>query len=114
MLTDATDQTPSAKIIPLRPDYHPPIAPPGDLASERGRRFLKITLPAIPVAVLTVTFLLVYAISARDAMLARRAINPLPAVICTLALTALTAGLCGIIYAGFRQVTGLSDASGDQ
>lgn len=101
---------PSAKIIPLRPESwllaeRDSFAPP----AERGRHFLKVTLPAIPVAVFTLTFLSCYALEASDATQAGRAIDPLPVLLSTIGLTIVVGGLCALIYRGYRHIAGLPD-----
>ncbi len=100
----------AAKIIPLRTEEwlrregFPPILAP----AEQGRHFLKITLPAIPIAVFTLTFLLAYFIEANDAIgHGGSTIDPLPALLGSLALTAVVAALCASIYSAYCHVTGI-------
>lgn len=99
-----------AKIIPLRANLN--LAQMPDLPTVRldhGRHFLKVTLPAVPVAVFTLAFLLSYFIGATDATRAGQRIDPVPALIGSLALTAVISALCISIYSGFRHVAGLQD-----
>lgn len=98
------------KIIPLRRDgwlvaetFRAPVAD-----RERGRHFLKVTLPAIPVAIFTLTFLLGYFLGAGN-MNAPRVIDPVPALGMALVLTGVVSLLCVAIYSGYRHVTGLNN-----
>ena len=101
---------PSAKIIPLRPDTWL-VESATEVAAEieRGRRYLKLTLPSIPVAVFTLTFLLCYLIEANDSLGSERPLDPAPALLSAGLMTMLVGGLCAGIYSGFRHVTGLRD-----
>ncbi len=101
---------PSAKIIPLRRDawfieaarrYIPD--------AERGRHFLKVTLPAIPVAVFTLAFLFGYVMTILGAAGNPHAIDPTPALIGALVITLLISLLCAVIYRGYRHVAGIDD-----
>lgn len=99
----------TAKIIPLRRDGWLVVeqAVRASSPAERGRHFLKVTLPAIPVVVFLLTFLLCYAMEASDASRVGRAINPLPTLLGALALAGILLGVCALIYHGYRQVTDL-------
>ncbi len=110
MTTNAPDAAPApSKIIPLRPErWHLVMeGMASDSTSERARHFLKITLPAVPIASFMLTFLLSYALVASAATSAGHAINPLPALLSALAVASVTGALCRGIYAGFCQISGL-------
>jgi hypothetical protein len=116
MHVDQTERAPvatMAKIIPIRRDAWLVSgiwqAPATD--RERGRHFLKVTLPAIPVAVFTLTFLLGYFLGAGDLAHPRFA-DPLPVLLTAIILTAVVSGLCVAIYSGYKHVTGLTEAEG--
>jgi len=99
---------PLAKIIPIHRDtwvMQRSLAS----ASERGRHYLKVTLPAIPVLVFTMTFLMIYFIEVGDAAQMHEPINPAPALLGALMITFAVAALCAAIYTGFRHVAGLAD-----
>jgi hypothetical protein len=96
-------QTP-AKIIPLRRGEWL-IVPPTLSEAERGRHFLKVTLPAIPVAVFTLTFLFGYLLSVSGHT--SFGVDPTPALIGAFLITMLVSLLCAFIYTGFRHVAGL-------
>ncbi len=103
----AAERTP-AKIIPLRRDPWYMAAVAAYISdAERGRHFLKVTLPALPVAVFTLTFLFGYLLALFTNDGARSGVDPLPALIGALAITALTSLLCIAIYSGYRHVAGL-------
>lgn len=90
-----------AKIIPLRSgDWLATSAMLTD--AERGRHYLKVTLPAIPVVVFTLTFLFGYLMGH-----ASFGEDPTPALIGALLITMLVCMLCAAIYGGFRHVAGL-------
>jgi hydrogenase/urease accessory protein HupE len=95
----------TAKIIPLRRDawYLSAIANAISDA-ERGRHYLKVTLPAIPVAVFTLTFLFGYMVSVAS----MPSPSPLAALIGAFAITTLISLLCIGIYSGYRHVARLS------
>ncbi len=110
-----TSPVTTAKIIPLYRDawlqsgiYRQLLNP-----SERGRHFLKVTLPAIPITVFTLTFLLVYFVDGIDAMQMRHSINPMPALIGASGMAIIVGTLCTAIYSGFRHVAGLIDEDQD-
>ncbi len=106
----STTTVTSAKIIPLRRDTWYMAAVAAYISdAERGRHFLKVTLPAIPVAVFTLTFLFGYILSLAAGPATTSGANPLPALIGALALTLLVSFLCVAIYGGFRHVAGLTD-----
>ena len=100
---------PATKVIPLYREawladiYKHSLAP----ANERGRHFLKVTLPAIPVTVFTLTFLLIYFIGAIDATSNHRPMDPIPALIGASGMAIIVGGLCMAIYVGFLHVVGL-------
>jgi hypothetical protein len=71
-------------------------------AAERGRHYLKVTLPSIPVVAFTITFLLV------DVLVRDPAMNPAPALLIAGIVTIFTSALCVMIYAGFLHTTGLN------
>jgi hypothetical protein len=95
----------TAKILPLRRDawYLASIANAISDA-ERGRHFLKVTLPAIPVAVFTLTFLFGYLVSVVTSPI----VSPLAALIGATAITILISLLCIGIYSGYRHVARLN------
>ena len=106
-----TSPVTTAKIIPLYRDawlqsgvYRRLLNP-----SERGRHFLKVTLPAIPITVFTLTFLLVYFVDGIDALRMRHSIDPMPALVSALGMAIIVGTLCTAIYSGFRHVAGLMD-----
>ncbi|MBF6592553.1 MAG: hypothetical protein IVW57_18740 [Ktedonobacterales bacterium] len=103
-----------AKIIPIRRDaWLLAESRPLPVADrERGRHFLKVTLPAIPVAVFTLTFLLAYFLRAGDGSAQNGFIDPLPALLMALMLTGVMCVLCAAIYSGYKHVTGISDEPG--
>ena len=97
----------TAKIIPLHPgEWLRTSAALSD--AERGRHFLKVTLPAIPIVVFTLTFLFGYAMN----FVGKTTYNsdPTPALIGAFLITMLVCLLCAGIYSGFRQVAGLRNA----
>jgi hypothetical protein len=100
-----------AKVLPLRPDINS-----FDLARqtyftavERGRHYLKIVLPGIPITIFTSSFLFSYFIEASNASRSNRQIDPTGPFVLSMALTFITCALCAAIYNGFRQVTGLDE-----
>jgi hypothetical protein len=98
----------AAKIIPLRRDSWYMAAVAAYISdAERGRHFLKVTLPALPVAVFTLTFLFGYLLGLINSDGARTGSDPLPALIGALAITAITSLLCVAVYSGYRHVAGL-------
>jgi hypothetical protein len=109
-LITSTTHTQSAKIIPLRIDRwsHVEALTPS-VRADHGRHFLKVTLPSIPVAVFTLAFLLSYCLEATNATHAGRPIDPAPALLGSLAITAVISALCISIYSGFRHVAGLDE-----
>lgn len=97
--------TTSAKIIPLRRDAWYVSAIANAISdAERGRHFLKVTLPAIPVAVFTLTFLFGYLLSVATAP----EVSPVAALIGAFAITLLISLLCIAIYGGYRHVARLN------
>lgn len=75
--------------------------------AERGRHYLKIALPAVPVAVFTLSFIICYVvgISASNG----QTIDPLPALLGSLVMTSIIGVLCIAIYIGYLGVTGFGD-----
>jgi hypothetical protein len=99
-----------AKIIPLRRDaWFIEAAERYIPDAERGRHFLKVTLPAIPVAVFTLSFLFGYVMSIVGAEGKAPAIDPTPALIGAFIITLVVTLLCGAIYRGYRHVAGIDD-----
>jgi hypothetical protein len=98
----------SAKIIPLYYQDSGIYETDKDTsnAGERGRHYLKIVLPAIPIAVLTLTFLIDYLIEVGDAILSKRTINPETPILATIVITAVVSFLCIVIYIGYQRITG--------
>ena len=101
---------PPAKIIPLHRDawfieavnrYIPDV--------ERGRHFLKVTLPAIPVAVFTLAFLFGYVMTILGASGHSRAIDPTPALVGSLIITFVVTLLCAAIYRGYCHIAGIDN-----
>jgi hypothetical protein len=106
---EASNAAPPAKIIPLRRDAWYLAAVAAHISdAERGRHFLKVTLPAIPVAVFTLTFLFGYLLSLTAGTGTVHGANPLPALVGALALTVIISFLCIAIYGGYRHVAGLT------
>ncbi|MBA3825321.1 MAG: hypothetical protein H0X24_15660 [Ktedonobacterales bacterium] len=101
---------PPAKIIPLRRDaWFIEAAQRYIPDAERGRHFLKVTLPAIPVAVFTLAFLFGYVMTILGAAGNPHNIDPTPALIGALIITLVITLLCGVIYRGYRHVAGIDD-----
>ncbi len=99
---------PPAKIIPLfRDRWLLNDSPQPGAQIEHARHFLKVTLPAIPVAVFTMAFLICYFVSASDATKSGHTIDPTPAIIGSVTITTIVSALCMSIYQGFRHVAGL-------
>lgn len=69
--------------------------------AERGRHYLKVTLPAIPIVTFTITFLLI------DMLLMDPATNPAPALLVAGIVAIVTGVLCVAIYSGFLHTAGL-------
>ncbi len=101
---------PTAKIIPLRRDaWFIEAAQRYIPDAERGRHVLKVTLPAIPVAVFTLAFLFGYIMTILGAAGNVHAIDPTPALIGAFIMTLIITLLCGVIYRGYRHVAGIDD-----
>lgn len=95
------------KIVPLQRPWWGSSLVETDVAMmrERGRHFLKIALPAIPVTVFSFTFLMVYIFDAQNDLLNNVSINPLPALFGAIMLTIMVCAVCVAIYIGYLQAT---------
>lgn len=109
--TDTQHEAVAAKIIPLRVERWEAVERVVVRTHyDQGRHFLKVALPAVPVAVFTLVFLLCYCIAATDATRVNRPIDPAPPFFGSLIITIIISALCASIYSGYRHVTGLNNA----
>jgi|GEM_PF-3450001 len=101
-----------SKVTPIHSDFS--ISSIQEIASfsaiQRGRHYLKVMLPAIPVATFILTFLVGYLTEVKNASANNRPIDPSVAMAGAIGLTIVMGLICTIIYMGFRQVTGLTDS----
>ncbi len=108
-LDPAIQSDPSSKIVALQRPWwgNSLVEPDVVVVRDRGRHFLKIALPAIPVTVFSFTFLMLYVIDAQNDLINNLSINPLPALFCAVLLTMMVSGICAVIYVGYLQTTKL-------